>query len=146
MARVLEEAGLMVEASDLIDRGFGEHGRNFLDSQTNARAIVTNPPFSLAREFIRHALAGLRVEYLALLLPATVFQSREGAKLFADHPPSVLYQMSFKPKFRDNGNYMTFAWIVWDIRRPGERRVQTIGRAEPVQQIEVVGDFEVLAG
>ena len=48
MARVLEARGHRVVGTDLVDRGYGEAGRDFL-AETQLRdgvtAVVTNPPY-----------------------------------------------------------------------------------------------------
>src|SRR3954467_4917989 len=61
MARVLEAHGHHVVATDLVDRGYGEGGRDFmLESRLldGVTAIVTNPPYggALARRVVDHAL------------------------------------------------------------------------------------------
>lgn len=63
MSRVLERYGARVESTDLFDRGYGDdHGTSFLDMNSpyshddTPYDIVTNPPFSLADEFVEHAL------------------------------------------------------------------------------------------
>ncbi len=57
MSKVLEAAGYDVISSDLIDRGYGEGGRDFLmEWQPRAPNIVTNPPFRWAIEFTDRAL------------------------------------------------------------------------------------------
>jgi hypothetical protein len=59
IARVLTAAGCSVISSDLVDRGFGIGGVDFLmetAAMSEADCIVTNPPFKLADEFVRHAL------------------------------------------------------------------------------------------
>ena len=49
--------GYKVYASDLKDRGYGISGIDFLKtSKTKGDIILTNPPYSLATEFIEHAL------------------------------------------------------------------------------------------
>jgi hypothetical protein len=58
ISRLLEAAGHHVISTDLIDRGYGQGGHDFLtDSTTVADHIVTNPPYGLARRFVEHALA-----------------------------------------------------------------------------------------
>src|SRR3546814_11582916 len=58
ISKELEAAGHTVYSTDLIDRGYGTPGVDFLlDYSTTAANIVTNPPFKLAEEFARHALA-----------------------------------------------------------------------------------------
>jgi hypothetical protein len=61
MVRVLEAHGHRVVATDLVDRGYGEAGRDFLAESRlpeGVNAIVTNPPYSRTLyRFIDHALA-----------------------------------------------------------------------------------------
>lgn len=68
-SKQLEAGGFNVFSSDLINRGYGRPGVNFL-SQTKALApsIVTNPPFSLADEMLVHALVMLGIEHVCFLL------------------------------------------------------------------------------
>ena len=59
MARVLEDAGYRVIASDLVDRGYGTAVDDFLLQRAmpaECDSVVTNPPFKLATEFVAHAL------------------------------------------------------------------------------------------
>lgn len=57
IARVLESRGLHVRATDLRDYGYGQGGVDFLmEREPFNGAIVTNPPFKLANEFVAHAL------------------------------------------------------------------------------------------
>jgi hypothetical protein len=62
---VLRDHGHAVIASDLVDYGFPTHfsGRDFLlerKAPERCEAIVTNPPFKLATEFVTHALRWCR--------------------------------------------------------------------------------------
>ena len=69
IARVLEEAGHRVIATDLVDYGYGEPGRDFLmetATEADADCIVTNPPFKIADQFVRHGL-GLVPTVIVLL-------------------------------------------------------------------------------
>jgi hypothetical protein len=65
ISRVLEAAGFEVISTDLVDRGYGLGGHDFLaDHATLADHIITNPPFGpmrgLAAKFVAHALARIR--------------------------------------------------------------------------------------
>ena len=66
ISKVLESYHYDVVSTDLVDRGYGEGGRDFLTcaSLVNS-AIITNPPFKLAREFIDTALE--HAPYVAML-------------------------------------------------------------------------------
>jgi len=64
---VLQRHGREAVSTDLIDRGYGQGGLDFLLQITAlAGAIVTNPPFKRAEAFLRHA-AELGIEYVAFL-------------------------------------------------------------------------------
>ena len=78
LAEVLVKRGYHVIATDLKDRGYGMPGYDFLvtnnfgtkgTSSFMAPIIITNPPYSLANEFIMHALDILPVGgvYAALM-------------------------------------------------------------------------------
>lgn len=65
ISRILEAAGFEVISTDLVDRGYGRGGHDFLaDHATLVDHIVTNPPFSpprgLAARFVEHALTRIR--------------------------------------------------------------------------------------
>jgi len=71
--------GIKATGSDLIDRGFGEaHGEraDFMAEKfdpsimSGANIIASNPPFILADDFIRFALAQEKISTICVLLPA----------------------------------------------------------------------------
>jgi hypothetical protein len=46
ISKVLEAAGYTVISTDLVDRGYGHGGHDFLKSETPlGRNIITNPPY-----------------------------------------------------------------------------------------------------
>ena len=57
LAKILEEKGILHLASDLIDRGYGDVF-DFLSTENKEWEgdIITNPPYSLAKDFIEKAL------------------------------------------------------------------------------------------
>lgn len=116
IARVLEEEALCrVVATDLIDRGYGEGGVDFLAArELLAPFIVTNPPFSVAAQFISHALETLKAPYLALLLKATYWHAAGRLPLYERRPPSAIYPLTWRPDFLNKGApTMDVAWVVW---------------------------------
>ncbi len=123
MASTLTRCGLNVaRASDLVDRGFGEPRVDFLatTSRGDCDAGITNPPFNLAPKFIRHALLELRLPYLALLLKSQFWHAARRSSLFEACPPSVLYPMTWRVDFLQQGApTMDTMWCVWDQCRPG---------------------------
>ena len=53
----LKDYGYEVRSMDLIDRGYGETGVDFLQFNEKWNGdIITNPPFKLSQEFVEHAL------------------------------------------------------------------------------------------
>lgn len=65
ISKVIKEHWYRVLSSDLHDRGYGESGIDFLKTDTSffdpcyygkIDTIITNPPYSLANEFILHAM------------------------------------------------------------------------------------------
>lgn len=124
ISRVLLRAGYSVCSTDLIDRGFGQHGINFLDEQSpRAKHIVTNPPYGrgLADAFIRHSLrfteqTGGTVAML-LNLASLAHPRRHG--FYMRTPPSVVYVLDHLecwPAGRKPAYYeaeQRYCWMLW---------------------------------
>ena len=69
IVRVLRECGYEdVVASDLHDWGSGYDQRDFLISEMECDSLVTNPPYSLAHQFVCHAKRVVTHKF-AMLLP-----------------------------------------------------------------------------
>lgn len=96
IAKVLTETGHDVVATDLIDYGFGQAGRDFLvEREPLARNIITNPPYGrgLADAFCLHALeltakTGGKV---AMLVAVQSLCHPTRTPFFEKHPPAVIY-------------------------------------------------------
>lgn len=57
LCRVLNRHGILARHSDLIDRGCGEGGVDFLaQNEIWNGDIITNPPYRYGKEFAEHAL------------------------------------------------------------------------------------------
>lgn len=114
MAEVIKQYYPYVECSDLIDRGYGESGVDFLNSTRRSDNIITNPPFNLAYEFIVQGLK-LSDKCLALLLPIRYLTGKKRAKLYAEFPPAKVIVIPNKVDFLGFGSpAMEFAWFVWE--------------------------------
>jgi len=123
ISKVLAEHDHRVISSDLMDRGFGEPGIDFLmEYQLRAPAIVTNPPFKLADEFALHALS-LKPEKLAIFQRLAWLEGdRRRRVLWDPHPPARLWIFSKRqtlrrgddPDARSSGGAIPFAWYVWE--------------------------------
>ncbi|BBK30289.1 hypothetical protein EDC65_2265 [Stella humosa] len=125
ITRVLQARGLEVVSSDLIDRGFGQVGVDFLlDYRTRADCIVTNPPFKLAEPFIRHALGRVPGK-VAMFLRLAFLEGIARRRLFQGTPIARVWVFSSRVALARNGEAMAnggmiaFAWFVWDPAHAG---------------------------
>lgn len=127
ISKVLEAHGYNVTSSDLVDRGFGQPGVDFLlDFRTTADNIITNPPFKLAREFVEHALTRSKRK-VAMLFRLAWLEGKERKKLFQRTPLARVWVHSERVPMLRNGDQMmaggggmiAFAWFVWDREHKG---------------------------
>lgn len=132
MSRVLEEARYKVVSTDLVDRGYGEGGVDFL-AETRPRApnIVTNPPFNLINRFVPHAL-GLTTGKVAMLARLSFLEGSRRRGMFETTPLARVWVFSSRlaiphNRFRvagyvnkdDRGGMVPFAWYVWEHGHAG---------------------------
>ena len=117
-------------ATDLIDRGYGESGIDFLKSDLRANLIITNPPFSLMNEFIAHGLKQTD-RYLVFLAKIQTLEGVERKKILQNSQLKYIYvhstrQATWKngepldPKGKKWATTMMLAWFVWDKEYNGE--------------------------
>lgn len=90
ISRVLLANGYEVKSRDLIDRGYGTGGCDFLaiDNQEWQGNVITNPPYKYAQEFVEKALQiipdGKKV---AMFLKLTFLEGKSRRDLFRYAPP-----------------------------------------------------------
>jgi len=135
ISRVLEEAGYEVHSTDLIDRGYGVGGLDFLSPAypaTGCENIVTNPPYRLALEFVEKSLS-LTSGKVAMLLRLAFLETERRRKLFERTPLARVHVFSRRITMhpagipRNQGKGMiAFAWFVWDHRHLGAPTVNWI--------------------
>jgi len=95
---------------------------DFLAWQPPCRLTVaiTNPPYSLAMEFVEHALT--MADNVAMLLRLNFLASEKRAGFMRAHPPDV-YVLPNRPSFTPDGktDSIEYAWFVWPqgVRRTG---------------------------
>lgn len=127
MSRVLEAAGHDVISTDLIDRGYGEGGRDFLmEWQPRAPNIVTNPPFKWAIQFVERALM-LTTGKVALFLRLAFLEGVERGKWFPTVPLARVWVMSrrvpiSRGKMSEEGDghgVIAFAWMIFEHGHSG---------------------------
>lgn len=121
MARVLEAMGFAVDASDLVDRGHGRVGEDFLTADHRPpRVLITNPPFGyqgrLAEAFIARARTVPRLSLAALLLPTAFWNARRRLAVFAAWKPAWFLHLTWRPDFTGGGSgTMQLDWVVWTV-------------------------------
>lgn len=136
----LRDAGHKVYATDLVDYGCpdSEHGVDFLmehSAPTYIGAIVTNPPFKLAGEFVAHGLM-LAPKVIMLLRLAFIESERRRAILDCGHLARVHVFRNRLPMMhragrgtmvaKTNSSAMAFAWFVWDVHHKGPTEMHRI--------------------
>lgn len=79
--------------------------------------ICTNPPYSLALEFVRRSLEW-RPEYVVMLLRLNWLASKRRADFLRGNMPDV-YVLPKRPSFTGKGTDATeYAWMVWRPAQP----------------------------
>jgi len=124
MAKVLAQTGQRVISTDLYDRGYGETGIDFLNSDRTADNIVTNPPYNAAEAFVRTGVQNSRRKLALLLRLAFVEGANRARTIFAKMPPSRVWVFSERITFYPSGavrkgsGTTAYAWFVWDKNGP----------------------------
>lgn len=115
MAEVIRSHGKEVYATDLIYRGYGKGEIDFLklNEPSNARCMITNPPFVHAEDFIKVG-HNKGYEYIAMLLKANYFHAQGRIPLFRDYRPVRVYPVGWRIDFTGGGsNHFDCIWCVW---------------------------------
>ena len=79
----------------------------------NVDLILTNPPFSLAQEFIEKAHS--EADTIIMLLRINFLGSQKRKEFWKKYPVNSLFVLSKRPSFTGSGTDATeYAWYVWD--------------------------------
>ncbi|SFU70692.1 hypothetical protein [Alicyclobacillus macrosporangiidus] len=93
-----------------------QEDRDFLTYDFNDRRfdfVITNPPFSLAQEFIERSLT--LANCVIMLLRLNFLASRQRKEWWQKHPPTAIHVLTKRPSFTGKGTDATdYAWFVWD--------------------------------
>ena len=139
LAKKLVEYGYNVKATDLIDRGYGEGGVDFLACKDKFDGdILTNSPYKYATEFVLKALdlvsEGNKV---FMFLKLTFLEGKKRYdELFSKYPPKKVYIFSQRILCAKNGDFdktksnggsaVAYAWYVWEKGYTGDTVVKWI--------------------
>ena len=128
----------VVESTDLVDRGYGLGGIDFLNKVYEERynLVITNPPFKYAQEFIEKALE-VSNRYVVMFAKLQLLEGQKRYDLFKNTPFKEVYVHSSRvnplrngSEFDENGkkwsSTMAFAWFVWDKEYMGEPVIKWI--------------------
>lgn len=75
--------------------------------------IITNPPFSLAQEFLEKSLSEAKT--VCYLLRLNFLESQKRYTWWQDKTPDKLLVLSKRPSFTGKGtDSQAYAWFVWD--------------------------------
>lgn len=121
--------GFFASGSDLIDRGFGSSGINFLKDIHAYENVVTNPPYNLSEEFIINSLAHTK-RRTAILARIAFLASQKRHALFTECPPEKVVILSRRPSIPPGGHGIIpqggktdFCWIVWNRGHVGPSEI-----------------------
>lgn len=131
--------GLDVVASDIVDRGAADYTGNFFAASKRAPNIVSNPPFSIAEKFVKHAL-WLATDKVAMLLPSNWIQGDRRSRWLETTPLYRVWFIAPRPSMPPGevitnggkpGNGTTdYAWFVWQIGFSGARTFDWLHRED----------------
>jgi len=120
----LEENYYLVHSSDIVDRWYGIV-QDFFSYNEWSWDIITNPPYSLAQEFIEHSLKITKPwAKIAMFLKVQFLEWKRRKELFEKFPPKVVYVFSerimcaknwdFEGMKKSWGSAVAYAWYIWE--------------------------------
>lgn len=130
LAKVFEKHGFEVTSTDLIDRGFGRGGVDFLKQTEKWDGdIVTNPPYRYAQEFIEHALELVEEgNKVCMFLKVQFLEGKSRRKMYDTTPPKTVWVSSSRIQCGRNGEFkgsmIAYAWFVWEKGYKGDTTIK----------------------
>lgn len=120
----LEQHYYLTHSSDIVDRWYGVV-QDFFTRYEWDWDIITNPPYSLAQEFIEHALKITKPwAKVAMFLKIQFLEGKRRKELFEKFPPKVVYVFSERVMCAKNGDFewmkkswgsaVAYAWYIWE--------------------------------
>lgn len=120
----------VITGLDLVDRGYPNTiVQDFLTWETDRKfeGIITNPPFSLAQEFIEKGMELLTDDgQMAMFLKIQFLEGAKRKEFFEKYPPKYIYVFRNRMATWNNGNEvdpntgkrwattMCHAWFIWE--------------------------------
>lgn len=129
LSKVLKNHGHKVFSTDLIDRGYGLGGIDFLQWDSSYDGdIITNPPYKYALEFVEKALEVVTDGHkVAMFLKLQFLEGKARRAFFEKAPPRKVYVSSSRLCCAMNGDFdkysksnaVTYAWFIWEKGNTG---------------------------
>jgi len=124
---------------DLIDRGFGNTGIDFLTNEFvgEYNTVITNPPFNLFQEFVEKSLK-IANKKVIMFGKLQVLEGQKRATFLQKTPLKYVYVFKKRQQPMRNGkendevtgkkmsSTMAFAWFVWEKGFTGEPIIKWI--------------------
>ena len=137
LSKVLENKGYQVYSYDLVDRGYGKTGIDFLKDYNlpiQNSDLLTNPPYKYAQEFVEHSLELMRDGCKCIMLLKIQFlEGQNRRKMFEKYPPKYVYVNSSRQTCYINGDMSKkmssascYCWFVWEKGFTGEHIIRWI--------------------
>ena len=138
MAEAIKKYGYNVLSTDLIDRGYGQGGVDFLQQKEVFDGdIITNPPYKFAQQFIEKAFELLPQNHkLALFLKIQFLEGKNRKNLFLKNPPKFVLVSSSRLLCAKNGDFQTmidnggsaiaYGWFIWINGYKGDTLLQWV--------------------
>ena len=124
-------------SSDLVDRGYGKSGVDFLNvnwKKDKFFTVITNPPFKLFQEFAEKALE-VATKKVILFGKIQALEGKKRAGFMEKSPLKTVYVFKQRIAPLSNGSpvdengkpwssTMCFAWYIWEIGYEGEPTIR----------------------
>lgn len=107
----LRRAGYQVEASDIARYG----GHKVIDALElkGMHNVLTNPPYLLAEELIRHWLAHATGK-VSVLVRLGFLEGIRRSDLYRNHPPKSIILVPVRMKVFGKASQFPHVWVTWD--------------------------------
>ena len=139
MSKVIKDFGYNVFSSDIIDRGYGEGGVDFLNDDVIKRFgkydnIITNPPFKHFDKFVVQSKK-VATKKIAMLGKTQYLQGVKRFQIFTDKkfPLKTIYQFGGRFSFQKNTieqmsnlGMIPYAWYIFEKGYKGKTNIEFI--------------------
>jgi hypothetical protein len=122
------EAGYSARGADIVDRGFpGTKVQDFFHTNVAGKSTVMNPPYTIAREFVQHALQ-IGYQKIAILYPIARLCPVDADWIYTA-PLKTVWAIGPRPSILPGKNVLAgekaksgrydYAWLVFQAGRIG---------------------------